>query len=267
MKQFILQEYPGKNGDIHLNGKDFHYLVRVRRMRENDTINCRLPSGETAVLRVTAIEKGALIAQCIPAGETFPQNVFPPIILFQSMVKGAKMDLIVRQAGETGITEIVPFYSEHSVPRRGKNSRMDGGGETGIERLGRWRRILNEARQQSGSTIDSKVKAPQSRAQLFKYWEQIKSGHEETLALLVHEIPLVKGSFHEYLRTIPELVILAVGPEGGFSPDEASSFIETGFRPVALGDTILRAESAAIYSTAIVRTLIFERQTWTTMKN
>ncbi|MDR0662603.1 MAG: 16S rRNA (uracil(1498)-N(3))-methyltransferase [Spirochaetaceae bacterium] len=257
MKQFILREYPDKNGDISLGGKDFHYLVRVRRMRKGDVFDCRLPSGEAAVLRVTAVEKNTLAAKCTLVKEVYTQTS-PAIILFQSMVKGAKMDLIVRQAGETGVTEIVPFYSGHSVPRDGKNP--------DVGRLGRWLRILDEARKQSGSAIVSNISAPRSREQLFSYWEQMRSLHEESLALLVHEIPLANMGFHQYLETVPELVVLAVGPEGGFSPDEAGDFVKAGFKPVTLGSTILRAESAALYSTAVVRTLIFERQTWTVTK-
>jgi 16S rRNA (uracil1498-N3)-methyltransferase len=261
MKQFILREYPGKNGDISLSGKDFHYLVRVRRMRKDDVIDCRMPSGKAAVLRVTAVEKDTLTAKCVLKKETYAK-VVPPVFLFQGMVKGAKMDLIVRQAGETGVTEIVPFYSEHSVPCAGKNP----GDESGAGRLDRWRRILYEARQQSGSATVSRVSAPQSREQLFAYWEQVRRLHERPLALLVHEIPLANMSFHQYLETVPELVVLAVGPEGGFSPYEAGSFVKAGFKPVTLGDTVLRAESAVLYSIAIVRTLIFERQTWTVTK-
>jgi 16S rRNA (uracil1498-N3)-methyltransferase len=266
MKQFILREYPDKNDDISLSGEDFHYLARVRRMCKGDVIDCRLPSGESAVLKVTAIGKNTLIAKCIPVKKVYTRTA-PSIILFQSMVKGVKMDIIIRQAGETGVTEIVPFYSEHSVPRGGKRFDAEEGDWGGMgARLGRWRRILNEARQQSGSAVASRVSAPQSIEQVFGYWEQIKMRHEKSLALLVHEIPLVDMSFHQYLEVIPELVVLAVGPEGGFSPDEAGCFVKAGFKPVMLGDTILRAESAALYSIAIVRTLMFERKTWATMK-
>jgi 16S rRNA (uracil1498-N3)-methyltransferase len=100
--------------------------------------------------------------------------------------------------------------------------------------------------------------------ELFRYWERIR--REGVLALLIHEIPLAKCGFHRYLETVPELVALAVGPEGGFSPMEADAFIGTGFKPVTLGDTVLRTENAALYSIAVVRTLIFERHSWTTKK-
>jgi 16S rRNA (uracil1498-N3)-methyltransferase len=258
MKQFILRDFPGEDGLVRLTGEDFHYLARVRRIHAGSVINCRLPSGMATELKVTCIEKNTLVGECTHKdGETLA--LMPPIILFQSMVKGAKMDLIVRQAGETGVTEVVPFYSEHSVPRPSESA--------GQTRTGRWRRILKTARQQSASAVSADVAEPRSAGELFDYWDGIKCRYNDALALLVHEIPLETGGFHEYLGKVPDLVVLAVGPEGGFSPVEADAFTCAGFKPVTLGDTILRAESAALYATAVVRTLIFERQSWTAKTN
>ncbi|MDR2344402.1 MAG: 16S rRNA (uracil(1498)-N(3))-methyltransferase [Spirochaetaceae bacterium] len=260
MKQFILRQEPDKTGLVRLSGKDFHYLVRVRRVRQGATLNCRLPSGKTAVLRITGIGDGTLSAECAQIVEESQQNEIPPIILFQSMAKGSKMDTIVRQAGETGVKEIVPFYSKHSTPL----PRCRAGAPVSVDaRTERWRRILIEARQQSGSSCPSSVRPPLGMDELFGYWEQIRTGREEVLALLVHETPLAKCGFHGYLKTVPDLVVLAVGPEGGFSPAEALKFVDAGFKPVTLGNTILRTETAALYSIAVVRTLIFERLIWT----
>jgi 16S rRNA (uracil1498-N3)-methyltransferase len=263
MKQFILRQEPDEDGLVCLSGKDFHYLVRVRRMRQGDTLNCRLPSGKAATLRISGIGNSILSAECLQIAEESQQNEIPPIILFQSMLKGSKMDTIVREAGETGVMEIVPFYSEHSTPRPHGSSVAGGPSHGGTDtRTERWRRILVEARQQSGSLMASSVRPPLGMEELFGYWGRLRSGYDRTLALLIHEIPLAKCGFHGYLETVPELIVLAVGPEGGFSPQEAASFMDTGFEPVTLGDTVLRAENAALYSIAAVRTLIFERHTW-----
>lgn len=260
MKQFILRQAPDEYGLVHLTGEDFHYLARVRRMRQGDTLNCRLPSGKAAIFKITCTVNGIIDAECVQLAEVPPQNEIPPVILFQSMVKGSKMDTIVRQTGQTGVMEIVPFYSEHSAPR--PRERPHGGTDGRMER---WRRILIEARQQSGSSSVSSVSPPLGMEELFGYWGRLRAGRR-ALALLIHETPLAKCGFHGYLETVPELVVMAVGPEGGFSPREAASFMDAGFKPVTLGNTILRAENAALYSIAVVRTLIFERHTWTMKK-
>jgi 16S rRNA (uracil1498-N3)-methyltransferase len=148
MKQFILRQEPDEGGLVHLSGKDFHYLARIRRMRRGDTLECRLPSGKTALLRIGGTENATISAECVRVDAGPRQNLIPPIILFQSMAKGSKMDTVVRQAGGTGVTEIVPFYSEHSVPR-------PRSGAEAASRTERWRRILIEVRQQSGYSCQS----------------------------------------------------------------------------------------------------------------
>ncbi|MDR0408862.1 MAG: 16S rRNA (uracil(1498)-N(3))-methyltransferase [Spirochaetaceae bacterium] len=261
MKQFILRNDPPENGELCLTGDEFHYLARVRRVRAGDILNCRLPSGSSAFLRITKIEKNALFAECAVKTNEPSQTLCPPVILFQAMAKGAKMDLIVRQAAEAGVSEIAPFYSERSIPRPTVNS---AAANTETERCRRWNRILIEARQQSGSSAATSLRPPQNLDVALEYWENLKNGCENPLALLIHETPLAKGGFHRYLNTIPELIVLAVGPEGGFSAAETAVFMASGFKPVTLGDTILRTESAALYAVAVVRTLIFERRMWTT---
>jgi 16S rRNA (uracil1498-N3)-methyltransferase len=184
------------------------------------------------------------------------------------------MDLIVRQAAEGGITEVVPFYSERSVPVPGQGKEE------------RWRRIVREARQQSGSSIDTRIHVPVSQEGLFACWEALRTQAEHTgptgtagkagkagkaLGIVFHESPveadlaggpLEQGTFHHYLNSEPFLIALALGPEGGFSGGELGRFITAGFKPLQMGDTVLRAETAALYGAAAVRIILMERTQW-----
>jgi 16S rRNA (uracil1498-N3)-methyltransferase len=166
------------------------------------------------------------------------------------------MDLIVRQAAEGGLAEVYPFASAHSVPK------IDGpeGG-----RLERWRRIVKEARQQSGSAVETVVHAPCTLEDLLDYWRALKERalKERALGLFLHQDPLARGTFHGYLGNTPRLVAAAVGPEGGFSPEEASRFMAEGFKPLTMGDTILRTETAAVYAAAVIRIILLESASWT----
>jgi 16S rRNA (uracil1498-N3)-methyltransferase len=73
---------------------------------------------------------------------------------------------------------------------------------------------------------------------------------------------LEQGTFHEYLYNSPTFVAVAVGPEGGFSPGEAARFMAEGFKPLVMGSTILRTETAALYATAAVRIILLESASW-----
>jgi 16S rRNA (uracil1498-N3)-methyltransferase len=177
------------------------------------------------------------------------------------------MDLIVRQAAEGGIAEIVPFVSGYSVPRIQSGASEDG-------KILRWKRIIKEARQQSGSPVLTAIREPGSVDTVLDYWNDLRGRYSASLGLLLHpylagegsappdQAPLAQGGFHGYLSTSPDVVVLAVGPEGGFSPDEASRFMAADFKPLIMGNTVLRVETAALYAAAAVRIILWEKSSW-----
>ena len=262
-----MSKEPNKDNIIRLEGDDYRYLVRVRRLAVGEFFPALLPDGAQTLVQVLAIDRGVLTGKCedktaldaVCAGSqdaVCAPSGLPPIILFQAMPKGEKMDTIVRQAAEGGITEIVPFTSEFSVAKTSAAG----------QKFSRWERIVKEARQQSGSKIATALRRPTGTQclainELFEYWENLKS--QGALGLLFHhQKGLAQESLHSYLDIIPNVAVLAVGPEGGFSDREASLFLEKGFKPFTIGDTILRTETAALYCAAAVRILLLERNSW-----
>jgi 16S rRNA (uracil1498-N3)-methyltransferase len=236
---------------VRLSGNDFHYLVRVRRLKEGAVFTAVLPAGNEVRVLVQSLAGGCLTGECLPAA-LIDETSLPPILLFQALPKGAKLDLIVRQAAEGGITEIHPFVSDYSIPR------IDGAG-----RVERWRRIIKEARQQSGSPTATEITTPRAIGALLNYWETVKTEATRPLGIIFHQDPLAQGGFHEYLGINPDLVALAIGPEGGFSPEEVSRFLTAGFKPLVIGNTVLRTETAALYAAAAVRIILLENTAWT----
>jgi 16S rRNA (uracil1498-N3)-methyltransferase len=258
MKQFILNCEPGSNGQVRFEGDDYRYLVKVRRLAPGEYFPALLPGGAEVIVRVCSVDRNVLVGEISqPAlnNKLTGKAVLPPIILFQALPKGEKMDLIVRQAAEGGIAEIVPFVSEFSAVKI-KNSAG--------QKFSRWERIIKEARQQSGSAIATAIQKPMDIDGLFTYWEHIKMQQPAVLGLLFHHLPLANGSLHRYLNTSSGTVVLLIGPEGGFSPAEAERFMAAGFKPFTAGDTVLRTETAALYAQALVRVLLLERDTWET---
>jgi 16S rRNA (uracil1498-N3)-methyltransferase len=265
MKQFILSAMPDAGGFVYITGRDFHYLSRVKRLRPGAVFDALLPNRESAQIGVVSLAGGCLTGERLPPEapgtlrESYkdsraeaPVALLPPLVLFQALPKGAKMDLIIRQAAEGGVTEIVPFISAHSMSRP----------EDAACRLERWRRVIREARQQSGSRIATVVREPATFDALLEYWEEMKGKYERPMGLLFHQDPLEQGSFHQYLDKYPDLVVFVVGPEGGFSPEEVSRYMVAGFKPLTMGDTVLRVETAALYAQAAIRIILLESALW-----
>jgi 16S rRNA (uracil1498-N3)-methyltransferase len=255
LKQFILNSKPDKNGQLRFEGGDYRYLARVRRLAPGEYFPALLPgAADTVSVRVLSVDKHVLIGEISdekPARAEASVSKNEPLILFQSLPKGEKMDLIVRQAAEGGLAQIVPFISEFSAP-----------GNIGGRKFARWEKIIKEARQQSGSLSPTVIRQPLSIDGLFAFWEELSAQNPGALGLLFHHLPLAKASLHGYLCKRPEIVALAIGPEGGFSPSEARRFMAAGFKPVTIGETILRTETAALYAQAAVRVLLLERDSW-----
>ena len=254
MKRFVLSSPPGPDGIIRLYGEDYHYLIRVRRLKAGMSFDAILPGGaETKVNILSTVDK-ILIGECLGGIEKQPP-LLPTLALFQGLPKGSKMDLIVRQAAEGGVSIIAPFESEFSAVRIT---------DTKAEKRKRWEKIVKEARQQSGSTIETKVLAPCGFDALLEYWESLKKEYKRPLGILFHQDPLETGSFHDYLGKDPDFVALAVGPEGGFSSGEVSRFLAAGWKALVMGNTILRTETAALYGSAVTRMILLESETWST---
>ncbi|MCL2808925.1 MAG: 16S rRNA (uracil(1498)-N(3))-methyltransferase [Treponema sp.] len=293
MKQFILNDTPDKNGIVQLKDKDFRYLVRVRRLAVGEYFPALLPNGEEVLIQVISIDNNTLTGKCNlfstskPPSSSAPfaslrlcensSGLTSPIILFQAMPKGDKMDLIVRQAAEGGITQIVPFVSEFSIK-----------GSVSAQKLIRWQKIIKEARQQSGSKIATTIHQHESGSiltlkELFNYWQNLKN--DGALGLIFHHPApnltssahkcsntelgaggLEQNSLHGYLINNPKVVVFCIGPEGGFSQKEVSLFLENNFKPFTIGDTILRTETAALYCAAAIRILLLEKNSWEVKK-
>ncbi|MDR1904062.1 MAG: 16S rRNA (uracil(1498)-N(3))-methyltransferase [Treponema sp.] len=297
MKQFLLRFYPDSNGRIHLGGKDYHYLVRVRRLKRGAVFKALLPDGKEVKVRVESAGGsfiGLALLACPPPGSgkavDSPQNagkfaaslpagaagrplsledkiVLPPIALFQAMPKHSKFDLILRQAVEGGISEVQPFFSEYSVPRiksdrYGPLSAGEGALPGGDDRIERQRRIIREALQQSGSPIVTNLRPACSFEGLVGYWEELRHRYPGALGVVMHQEQLEQGSLHAYLSSMPEFVALAVGPEGGFSSREIACFLSAGFKPLHIKDTVLRVETAALYGAASIRIILLESSSW-----
>jgi 16S rRNA (uracil1498-N3)-methyltransferase len=252
LKQFLLQNPLLPDGRVILSGKDYHYLVRVRRMKSGDVINAMLPDGVQAQLTVISVGKDTLLCERNRAADgNPPPNARPAVILLQALPRPAKMDLLVRQAAEGGASMIVPFAGRYSAKEARTPSRLE-----------RWQRIVREARQQSGSPVATTVAdICENAAAALDCCRKMRG--ENAAALVLHERKSgADGVLHRELASCPEQVFIAIGPEGGLADDEIATFIENGFIMVNMGENVLRVETAAAWAVGIVSVVLREASFW-----
>jgi 16S rRNA (uracil1498-N3)-methyltransferase len=178
------------------------------------------------------------------------QTIIPPIILAVGLLKGSKLDEVVRAATEAGVAALVPLETERSMPK----------GEFG-SRLERLRRLSREALGQSGSSIPTRVEQVMP---FHRFIEEYNPVLRNALGLYFHETPLAESSIHRYCTPRMQAIVACVGPEGGLSGAETTALNEAGFRPAWLGPAVLRAETAAIFAIASIRIICLERTSWST---
>jgi 16S rRNA (uracil1498-N3)-methyltransferase len=202
-----------------------HYVGVVHRLGPGEPLvlvdhEARLE----APARVVGPARGALVVE---AGEPAPSTRLPPleIVLLQALPKGDKMDSIVRDATELGVSRVVPVLAARCVARPASG------------RLERWRRVALEAARQSGRGDLPELAEP---ARVDRAWQLAPPSGPRLL--LEPDAP----SFAEALGpSYPPSVAIAVGPEGGWDASELTAARAEGWAPASLGPFVMRTETAA----------------------
>ena len=190
-------------------------------------------------VEITDVSRRAVTARVLETIQEPPRQT-PRLVLGQSLLKGEKMDWVIQKVTELGVSEIVPIESQHSVVQL-KADRVN-------HQLARWQRIALEAAQQSEQWRIPTVATPQSLSAL------LTSMATGTLTLMLAERREGKS-----LQTVnlPQAargsILVLIGPEGGWSQEEAQIAEQAGIQPITLGEHILRAETAAIAAISILQ--------------
>lgn len=215
------------------------YLGTVLRMREGDPL---------LVFNGTGQEYGAVLRRG-PAGillEITDRRTEPAagidITLCQAIPKAEKLDGIVRHATELGVSRIIPFFAERSVPRWPEaKSRL---------KRERWQKIALEGARQSGRTDIPEI------GPVVPFDEMLRSGRPGSLGLILWEGETelgIREVFRDPRHDGVGAFHLAIGPEGGFGHEEIERAQRAGFLSVSLGRRVLRVETAALTVLALVQ--------------
>lgn len=238
MKQLIIPVLPVRGGEVVLDDDQSHYLRVVRRMSVGDEIVCADGAGVRVATRIVRIADDAGGAVTLSVGDPAPDPVAPGVqrelTVMVALLKGKKIDLVVRQLTEIGVARIVPVVLERSISRPDRYELQ--------RKAARWEQIAREASQQCGRLT---VPAVIPSISLTPATEPV---FQPTRAIAFHESGATVVSTPE-AATADTILI---GPEGGLAPDEVAGLRGTGWHIRRLPTPVLRAETAAVVAAALV---------------
>jgi 16S rRNA (uracil1498-N3)-methyltransferase len=173
-----------------------------------------------------------------------------PLNLLLAVFKFDHMEWAIEKATELGIARITPILARRTEKHLAQSA---------LKRSERWRRIVLEASKQSRRTTIPEVSDPIPLKQAL---EQEKSPNRILLSETEQALTLTAALERQNATPAPEPSDLgsfithglAIGPEGGWTPEEMALFTKHNWQPVTLGPRILRAETAAIAAIAIAST-------------
>ena len=212
-----------------------HHAIHVLRLREGDEVTLFNGRGGEFAARIASIQRLRIaidLLEHLPVERESPLD----ITLIQGVSAGEKMDSTIRKAVELGVNAVQPVLAARSLARP-KGDRAEN-------RREHWQKVAIAACEQCGRNIIPRVLplAPLS---------QLVAGEAPRKLLLSprSELPLSKVQL-DYPS-----IVLAAGPEAGFTAEEESTLVALGFAPVSLGPRVLRTETAAVAALAALNAL------------
>jgi len=229
-RRWIADEVSGRRAA--LVGSHAHHLSRVLRARLGQEFD--IVTGDAVRrARIASIQDDRIEFEL---GEEVPAATPLHITLALAIFKFDRMEWAIEKCTELGIARVIPIIAQ----RTGQHLAAAAG-----KRVERWRRIVKQAAEQSRRSDIPEISLP------LKLKEAVALTAETRIMLAECENEvLLKDAIREHPPDGE--VVLAIGPEGGWTEEEVQLFAGNGWTSASLGATILRAETAAIAATAII---------------
>lgn len=211
-----------------------HHLRTVVRARPGECVVLVDPLRELAyIARIESLQKQEARFTCLAPLETMPSRL-PFATLAMALLKEQAWDWVLQKATELGVRAIQPLVTGRGVVKLSPADLP--------RKLDRWQQIVRGAAQQSEGLFIPQILNP---LDVEAFCRGNAPGHDR---VLLSERGPDRLALKALLPDVTpgQAVVLAVGPEGGWTEAEHRCFVEAGFVPASLGTRILRAETAAI---------------------
>ena len=217
-----------------------HHVIHVFRHNMEKPITVTGSDNRCGIYQITEEVDGIAQAKLVEYVESDVASY--RTILVQSLLKGEKLEWVLQKATELNVDTIYLVSTANCVAKYDDKKLQS--------KVSRWEKIMLEAAQQCGRNQLPTLVVGEKLSQVLEI-------EEDALKLVAYEnedghtIKTALQSIHSNPNIID--ILICIGPEGGYQEKEINAIIESGGKSVSLGNTILRAETAAIGSLAMIQ--------------
>lgn len=224
---------------IELVGEHHHRLSRVLKVQVGEAVE--LIDGRGTIFNTAIFNVSKTKTSLRFISKRFVPKPKTEITLAQAIAKGDRFDFVIQKVTELGVSRIVPLITRRTVVKIPKGREKS--------KLNRWREIARHALEQSGQAWLPEISEPKS------FHDFVVSPKASELNLFFYEEEGERRIKDVWPSSLPEGVLVLIGPEGGFDPAEAQLAVKAGFLSLSLGKTILRTDTAPMAALSIIQFL------------
>jgi 16S rRNA (uracil1498-N3)-methyltransferase len=215
-----------------------HHLKDVLRLEKGETVIIFDEKGREYLSKIEELSPGGISfkIQQICQGQSKPTAA---LAIACAIPKKSKIDDIIDKLTQLGVDKIIPLETERVIVKLDKHKK--------ITRRKRWEKIALSAAQQSQRNslpVISPVKSIE---------EVLSESGSYDLKIIAHLTGERKTLKEIFNKSNFKNILVLIGPEGDFTPEEVSLALRAGFIPITLGDSVLRVETAAIAVVSFIR--------------
>jgi len=239
MPVFFVSTHSISANNITIDGPLFGHLIKSLRFREGDNLVVCDETRNRYYLKIQTVTKNQLEGEILKF-EHGPPLPGTKIVLGQAILKGEHMTWAIQKTTELGVSTIVPLLTKRVIirPKAGRYQSLQE----------RYSRIALDAAQQSERWEVPEVLPPTP-------WHNfLEKFGQATICCILIERETLPG-----LNSLPldndskGTVVLAVGPEGGWTTDEQEQGQQFNLTPISLGTSVLRGETAPLAALSILQ--------------
>jgi 16S rRNA (uracil1498-N3)-methyltransferase len=239
MQKFLINKDALSAGKAVIHGQDAKHICKVLRLKAKDAVSMTDGHGTDFT---GCIDKASL--ECVEISILTEQKSLTEsnldLTLCTAMLKHNKMDEIIKQITQLGVTRWIPFYCKRSIPLSGQKREK--------KQIERWQTIARESLKQCRRSCLVDIMPPMDFQQVLAFSKGCS-----------HRFAFWEASDHPIAETISQdntKAVILIGPEGGFEEQEIRDAVDAGFTSYSLGPRILRAETAAVSACALIQYLL-----------